>query len=1276
MLVFMERNKLLLFVLVGMFMISLASALEFDNVIEYKEDYMKVDIENTWGFDIPFMDDYLGSLELKSHKTYDEVVTYGWGKEEVVMYYDFTGWDSYENGFGEVIFINETSGEQIKREYTLVEWGSELRSHNINGKCISQLKNGTCTSWETVKEDYIFEGWFLLENNIIENKRVGIKTHVYEFDHIDTIMTIAGKRIDLHASWNASREVGIMAYYQMEEAAGPTGPVIDYFNQDNMTNAGAANKTGKIGSGYDFNSDGMTINDLFLGVDEFTISFWFKSDVADSTEQRLLGYNTDGVYLSMGVNTGSPSLARMYCRGASGGGWTPITALPNSSVVTDWNYYTMTAKENDYVTAYVNGHILGSPISITTFVDTAGGYRNLGQLSGSSYADGVFDEVSFHNRSLSLGEIQQMYNDGNGMTPSEGPIDTYPQITLISPVNEANLTSANQEFITVVTDSEEVVNVSLLIGGIIQQTNSSGINGTYSFAETISEGYNNWSVLSCNNRSLCNESAPWFFNYTKLPIMIDLQSPSDLDVSEIPSINMSCNAYEVTGVLELNLTVFGETQITVTNSTPAENLSISQFVNFSEGNYTWGCSARNAITDAASANRTFQVLYSSPIITLLTPENNTNFINQNMTFSFNVTDINGIENVSYYINEIIEETNTSGFESNYHFKKTLPEGVYNWSARAVSVLGKITDSVINSFIVHTTEPAIDIIQPADIEGYFILGNNQTLEYSITESGENLTEHLVDCWYVYDSTNYSLNCTGTETEFNYTNGINNISVYAEDSFGLVAEDTKNWIYQFIETNRTVDAVALQTGRETLQLVGIKDSSVINANAILHYNGFQYASVKTGSGNDVIFTNIIDVPSGVIGNVSIYWEITYSNSTGSFQFNSTNSTQEVFSINFTECFAPSVDGLTLNFTTYDTTNETELNSTFEATFQYYADGGTGESVIEYLFSDLDEDRSNYMFCLSAGGQNATLDAFISYSAADHDRREYILDDAIIGNFTQNIPLYLTATELTDIVTVTVQDQTFDPITNALVAIQEWNVGTNTYSTIGMLTTSSSGQGIIDLELYTTWYRAVVYIDGVLTHVEDVTKLSSTSWIITVETGEDNPYDLFGNIVHGLTFDNVTNITSFTWLDTSGYTSRGCLVVHNQTNLGPVTIFDSCTTSVSGTINFLIVGDGSFTAYGVIFLQGYNTTQITDVLPIQKGTPLISQTVSPFGKVISFITIGTAGLIGVAAGSTILGGILLIAVLVFLMKMGFMNITWGFVWGIISIMILVWALQRRKR
>ena len=73
---------------------------------------------------------------------------------------------------------------------------------------------------------------------------------------------------------------------------------------------------------------------------------------------------------------------------------------------------------------------------------------------------------------------------------------------------------------------------------------------------------------------------------------------------------------------------------------------------------------------------------------------------------------------------------------------------------------------------------------------------------------------------------------------------------------------------------------------------------------------------------------------------------------------------------------------------------------------------------------------------------------------------------------------------------------------------------------------------MELYNIWYRAVISVDGSIVKVTEVQKLSDETWNIIVEIGEDNPYELFDSISHGLTFDNNTNITTFTWLDNSGY------------------------------------------------------------------------------------------------------------------------------------------------
>lgn len=673
-------------------------------------------------------------------------------------------------------------------------------------------------------------------------------------------------------------------------------------------------------------------------------------------------------------------------------------------------------------------------------------------------------------------------------------------------------------------------------------------------------------------------------------------------------------------------------------------------------------------------------------IEFVTPPTPVNYYNLTEDYFVVEVDVNStnvtFENITYSLRNVNgTHYNVTFTNETYSYNFTnIPEAHYRYD---VQVCGE--ENITNTTICETTEtrhinhdvtpPEITITSPVSKYEYLTIGQLLDLNFTAIDAQANLSE----CSWNYNGTNYSIPCTNAtlvNTQFAQELNNFNITVYANDTFGNLGSESKTWSYQFLETNRTFNENALQTGIQSFVLTGIRDASITSTTAVFHYNGDEYTAIKTGTGNNVIFSNTIGIPTDLEGSVEFYWTVTYTNSTGTYSFNTTSSNQTVYALSLEECFSPTIDGLTLNFTVYDTTNMTTLPATFEATFQFYAESGSGDLIVEYLFQDLNENRSNYMFCLNSSGQNVTLDAFISYDATNYDRREYIIDDGIIGNFTQNIPLYLTETELTDIVTVTVQDQNYDPIAGALVNIQEWNIGTNTYSTIGMLTTSSSGQGIIDLELYTTWYRAVVSINGEIVKVTDVEKLSSTSWPITIETAATNPYDLFGSVAHGLTFDNATNITSFTWVDSSGYTSQGCLVIKNQTSLGPVKIYDSCIESVSGTIDYLLSGTGEYNIYGVIFLEGYNQSQIVDELTVRLGTPEIIETVSPFGKVISFIMVGTAGLIGVSAGSIVLGSFLVILMLAVIMYFGFLNITSGIVWGIVSILIIAIFLQRRKR
>ena len=73
-------KKLLLLLMLGMFMVSLVSAFDFDNGLEYFEEDMKVVFENGYFFGIGEwfgLNRELGTIELKSHSSLTEIKKVG-----------------------------------------------------------------------------------------------------------------------------------------------------------------------------------------------------------------------------------------------------------------------------------------------------------------------------------------------------------------------------------------------------------------------------------------------------------------------------------------------------------------------------------------------------------------------------------------------------------------------------------------------------------------------------------------------------------------------------------------------------------------------------------------------------------------------------------------------------------------------------------------------------------------------------------------------------------------------------------------------------------------------------------------------------------------------------------------------------------------------------------------------------------------------------------------------------------------------------------------------
>ena len=853
----MKNIILLLFIM----MIGFSSAADFDNVLKYEKEDMKVVIENMWGLDIPLMDDILGSLELKSHKNVYTPNRVEIGENKLAMYYDFQNWGKeYNDGLGEVIIKDMNTNEIINKDYYFAKAIYETTNEPIYKRTAAKtmLKNGTVLdvySNEIIGYEDVtrVKEWEKLINNDIPkgNNTIGVFMDIEDNTHIDLIWTVAGQEIDKHAE------------------------VVSTITVPDWLNNGARTPQSGVAFHYD-DSDytviSMTIHDGSAGLTRGRIcDDWDCTTTFDtatfSGENITFNFEATAEVLYFMLADDSGGSYTNWIGGDDDGGWDPLF-LPQ--VVNDMNW----SEGWDF-----NGN------PSTTFIHN-------------------WDSITYE--------------------PTGG--DNSPQVTLVSPVNNSNLTSSTQEFVTVVTDDIMVQNVSLKIDGIIVSTNTSNTNGTYLFTETISEGVHNWSILAFDNNSVSNESATWYFNFTQPPISINLQSPGDISKSEIPLINMSCNAYKEEGVIQLNLTIFDTTLITVTNSTPGENLTISQNINFSEGNYTWGCSAMNAETSATSANRTFEVDYSDPTITLLSPANATTSEVAEINFIFNAIDINGLKNVSLFLDGILNQSNTSGLIGNYSFTKSLSDGAHNWSVRAFSDLDKLGVSETRVISVHSLSPTVNISAPSGSIDFLKIGDNETLSYNISEAGQNLTEHLADCWYVYPQT-ATINSTSNFTANTYWNVKNGTMTSAAGDDVLRTAFSGSYILQANFATNTLRVSDFSADIPNCASETYSINTVISASEVGQYactrnednkyniinmtafNGdtstFTSYDISTGiecegnstgflysNGNDEITIFALD-SFGLIGNQSSGWSYKITEVNQTFQSNTVEGSTEDFS-----------------------------------------------------------------------------------------------------------------------------------------------------------------------------------------------------------------------------------------------------------------------------------------------------------------------------------------------------------------------------------------------
>ena len=589
------------------------------------------------------------------------------------------------------------------------------------------------------------------------------------------------------------------------------------------------------------------------------------------------------------------------------------------------------------------------------------------------------------------------------------------------------------------------------------------------------------------------------------------------------------------------------------------------------------------------------------ITNLISPENNQNILNNTVTFNFTSTPIGtNLTNATLYIwhiNGTLADTNfttLSGNESiNTNFINFLIDGMYKWNVETCGVGTSCSfASSNNSFIVHVTPITIEISEPNGTIEFIELGNNQTLSWSLTEPGENITEHITNCSYTYNSVITYLpliNCTLINTtNFEYVNGVNTLIFNTTDIFNLTSNQTTTWEYKIVELNQTWPDDSVESATEIYTANISYNSSIYPiATAVLNLNGSSYSGTKTDDGDITTFSANVIMPSILTQtNFTGYWTISLTDDSDTYDFNLSSTNVTIIPIELALCNGGNNIPF-WNFTILNETNDAEVLSNFVSTFAVRKEGSSTNNY--FNFSDTSSSKSQFDFCITPSEESYTIDTTIQISKTGFVTKSYNYEDVTVTNATREDDLYMMTNEdSTSFIVHVVYISAID-IGDAEVMVQRYYPGTNQWVTTEIITTNDVGTAIGHILSEDADYRFKVYKDGVSIHNSSSTKIICTVSPCTVTlvvpldvaTGIEEVENLSSTLTYG------SDIFTYTYSDTSGSFSNARLFVIRlaPSNSTIVTPCDISKTSSSGVLLCDISGfiNGTYQATGYITRDG---------------------------------------------------------------------------------------------
>jgi len=566
----------------------------------------------------------------------------------------------------------------------------------------------------------------------------------------------------------------LVSYYKLDESS---GTVLDAHGSNDGTNNGATpNVAGKINTAYDFDgsNDYISISDSTNALKTATdgsVSLWFKTDTVSAQKVLIASSDSSSTgtpYFFVGINN-----QQLYLSGNDG---TNNVEYTGNVLSTGTWYHAVWTNDGTNNNFYLNG-VLQSKTLVTGvagkwFGDITGTDTfTIGTIDRQTdYApwDGLIDEVSIFNKSLSQAEVFELYNGTKGQfrvnnlgenctkryygnseaTSTSSASDVY-----FNPISAYYLDANANDF---VGSNDGTVNGATLSSGYINGSydfdgtddyivSDSNIEITGNHARTISF----WATATLDSTvrymiSMGGLSAGTAFGLIKLTdnklYFMAWGGEYDFTTSyTIPNTNFHFYTITYDGT---TVSVYVDGSLvpdgTATRTLDTTDSSVYIGERYADGgtNHWDGKIDEVYIYDKALTQNQINQLYTQtapniiegeeqsqvtdnpPQVILNLPIEYYNSTSSTINFNVTVTDDIEVENVSLYIDGVLNETNSSSFNGTYIFTKTLSEGKHNWSILAFNNNSLSNQSETRNIVIDLTNPTANFGSSATEAGSY------------------------------------------------------------------------------------------------------------------------------------------------------------------------------------------------------------------------------------------------------------------------------------------------------------------------------------------------------------------------------------------------------------------------------------------------------------------------------------------------------------------------------------------------------------------------------